>query len=149
MAVADIGCGMGYFTLPMAGMVGAKGKVIAADLQIQMLKGLASKTKKQRKLEQIELICCSERSLNLNEWENKLDFILTFAVAHEVPDRERMFKEIAEAMKSGAKFLLVEPQGHVSEECFNESVRLARTCGLKVIKEPKINMSRAVLLEKA
>ena len=33
----DIGCGMGYFTLPMARLVGNSGRVIAVDLQAQML----------------------------------------------------------------------------------------------------------------
>ena len=35
--VLESGCGMGYFTLPMAEMIGPLGKVIAADLQPKML----------------------------------------------------------------------------------------------------------------
>ena len=37
MTVADIGCGMGYFTLALAEIVGDAGKVIAVDVQHQML----------------------------------------------------------------------------------------------------------------
>src|SRR5512134_1835692 len=37
MTVADIGCGMDYFSVAMAGMVGDKGRVIAVDLQQMML----------------------------------------------------------------------------------------------------------------
>jgi 2-polyprenyl-3-methyl-5-hydroxy-6-metoxy-1,4-benzoquinol methylase len=33
MIVLDIGCAMGFFSLPLAEMVGAKGKVICIDLQ--------------------------------------------------------------------------------------------------------------------
>ena len=33
----DIGCGMGYFSLPMARLVGDTGRVIAVDLQDRML----------------------------------------------------------------------------------------------------------------
>ena len=32
-AAVDIGCGMGYFTLPLARLVGSSGYVIAVDLQ--------------------------------------------------------------------------------------------------------------------
>ena len=37
MTVADIGCGMGYFSIAMAKSVGERGMVIAVDLQQKML----------------------------------------------------------------------------------------------------------------
>ena len=37
MTVMDVGCGMGYFSIGMAKLVGANGKVIAVDLQQKML----------------------------------------------------------------------------------------------------------------
>lgn len=39
MRVADIGCGMGYFTLGLADLVGPQGKVLAVDLQKRQLEG--------------------------------------------------------------------------------------------------------------
>ena len=36
----DVGCGMGYFSLPLARLTGESGHVIAADLQERMLEGL-------------------------------------------------------------------------------------------------------------
>ncbi len=35
----DLGCGMGYFSIPMAELVGDRGKVVAVDLQERMLPG--------------------------------------------------------------------------------------------------------------
>lgn len=148
MTVADIGCALGYFTLPMAKMVGRSGRVVAVDLQLQMLKGLAKKAKKQGLIERLEMMCCSERSLNIDKWKEQLDFVLVFAVAHEVPDRNRLFKELAAAMKKGAKLLLAEPRGHVSEACFRESIDFAKKNGFKVIGELNINRSRSILLAK-
>src|SRR6476659_4506720 len=37
MTVADIGAGSGYFTFPMANRVGPKGKILAVDIQKEML----------------------------------------------------------------------------------------------------------------
>ncbi|MBK7711908.1 MAG: methyltransferase domain-containing protein [Bacteroidales bacterium] len=37
MTVLDMGCGPGFFTAELARLVGEKGKVIAADLQQEML----------------------------------------------------------------------------------------------------------------
>ena len=36
----DIGCGMGFFTLPIAEIVGKNGHVISVDTQFGMLEGL-------------------------------------------------------------------------------------------------------------
>ena len=40
MTVMDIGCGVGFFTIPMSEIAGKQGKVIAVDLQPEMLAGL-------------------------------------------------------------------------------------------------------------
>ena len=37
MTVCDLGCGNGYWTLPMAREVGVKGRVLAVDIQREML----------------------------------------------------------------------------------------------------------------
>ncbi len=148
MQVADIGSGMGYFSIPMAHMVGDKGKVVAVDLQQKMLQGLERKAKKVGNISQLETQICSKNSLRLEKWNQRFEFALAFAIAHEVPDRERFFAEIADSMKKGAKLLVAEPIGHVSEECFEESVRIAKARGLKVIGKPTIKLSRSVLLEK-
>jgi ubiquinone/menaquinone biosynthesis C-methylase UbiE len=33
MSVLDVGCGMGFFSLPLAKLVGGTGKVVCVDLQ--------------------------------------------------------------------------------------------------------------------
>ena len=38
MKIMDIGCGPGFFTLPMAELTGKDGLVIAVDIQDEMLK---------------------------------------------------------------------------------------------------------------
>ena len=44
-ACLDVGCGIGYFTIPMAGMVGPSGSVTAVDLQPEMLAGVRRRAK--------------------------------------------------------------------------------------------------------
>ena len=46
MTVMDVGCGVGWFSIPMARMVGDHGKVIAVDLQQQMLDMLRRRAEK-------------------------------------------------------------------------------------------------------
>ena len=42
MTVCDMGCGNGFYTLPLARQVGPKGKVLAVDIQREMLQLLSS-----------------------------------------------------------------------------------------------------------
>jgi SAM-dependent methyltransferase len=53
MTIADIGAGSGYHTFKLAPLVGDDGKVIAVDIQPQMLAILPERAKKQ-KLKNIE-----------------------------------------------------------------------------------------------
>lgn len=149
MKVADIGSGMGYFTLPLAQMVGNEGEVVAVDLQKQMIHVLEKRAKKIGNLPQLKTQTCSEESLMIAKWKEHFEFVLAFAIVHEVSDRERFFKEIATSMKKGAKLLMAEPNGHVSKECFEESIGIAKKNGFKVMAEPSINLSKAVLFEKS
>ena len=43
--VLDVGCGMGYFSMGLAKLVGNDGKVICADVQEKMLSGLVKRAK--------------------------------------------------------------------------------------------------------
>ena len=46
MNVLDVGCGMGFFSLPIARLVGETGRVVCVDLQARMIKGLLRRSKK-------------------------------------------------------------------------------------------------------
>ena len=63
--VLDVGPGMGYFTIPMARMVGETGKVIAADVQQRMLTFLESKAEKVGLARRIEPRLVSQTSLGI------------------------------------------------------------------------------------
>ena len=54
-AVCDMGCGNGFYTLPLAKLVGDKGKVIAVDIQREML-GLLQDRARDEKLRNIKLL---------------------------------------------------------------------------------------------
>jgi ubiquinone/menaquinone biosynthesis C-methylase UbiE len=144
--VLDVGCGMGYFTLPLAMLVSPGGKVIAADLQPQMLSGLRRRAERAALLEPIRFIQSSPTRIGL---DCPLDFVLAFWMVHEVRQPEPFLLEINSALKPGGQFLVVEPVIHVSANAFEQTIQLAERLGFAVNDRPIIRISRAVLLCKA
>ncbi|MBE0427740.1 MAG: class I SAM-dependent methyltransferase [Nitrospirae bacterium] len=99
MKILDIGCGMGFFSLPIAWMVGSKGKVICIDVQEKMIRSLQKRAKKAGLTDRIETRICNQNSLGLDDLNEKVDFALAFAVVHEVPNVTQFFSEIHKTLK--------------------------------------------------
>jgi ubiquinone/menaquinone biosynthesis C-methylase UbiE len=149
MTVLDIGCGMGFFSIPLAQMVGTSGKVICVDMQAKMLKGLEKRAQKAGVSTRIETRLCYQHTIGLQDMAEKIDFALAFAVVHEVPDPPRFFAELSATIVPTGKVLLAEPKGHVSEKEFTITVSMAQEHEFTVMERPQVFRSRSVLLEKA
>jgi len=145
MTVLDMGCGPGYFSVEMARMVSAKGRVIAADLQEGMLDIVKQKIAGTGLEERIILHKCETDKTGIAE---KVDFILMFYVVHEIPDAGTFFGEMSSLLKPEGRILVVEPPFHVSKKSFENTISIARNKGLVSIKRPRMIFRKAVLLGK-
>lgn len=148
MKVLDVGSAMGFFSIPMAAMVGAKGKVICVDVQERMLEKLIKRAKKAGVDDRIEIRLCSANSLNVDDLRDELDFVLAFAVAHEVSDISAFFVDVYQTLKPEGKLLFSEPTGHVSEHEFQNSTDIAVGKGFRSLAKLKISRMRSVILIK-
>jgi ubiquinone/menaquinone biosynthesis C-methylase UbiE len=143
--VLDVGPGMGYFTIPLAKLVGDNGKVIAADLQQEMLDGIHHRALRAGVQDRIKLHQSTPNSIGISE---SIDFCLAFWMVHEVSDRTRFLAEISSRLKLGGLLLLVEPKLHVSKEDFNKTLGIAENTELSVTDQPKIFLSYSAILKK-
>jgi ubiquinone/menaquinone biosynthesis C-methylase UbiE len=142
----DIGCGMGHFTIGMAKMVGEHGRVIALDIQAQMLERVKRRARHQGLAERIILHKGDVEGLDM---KGQVDFALAFWMVHEVPDRLAFFKAIKDLLKPEGRLLMAEPRIHTSEADMDRSLKIASQEGLAVSASPIISMSRtAVLIHK-
>ena len=149
MTVLDMGSAMGFFSIPLAQMVGAKGRVVCVDMQPKMLATLEKRARKAGVGERIAARLCSADSLGISDLNGNVDFALAFAVVHEVPDQERLFAELAAVLKPPGTLLVAEPRGHVPEADFQQTLAEAARHGLAVAETPRIAQSRSVLLKKS
>lgn len=138
--VLDVGCGPGFFTIPMARMVGEKGLVIAADISAGMLEIVKRRARRAGLSGRILLQMSEKNRLGVSQ---KVDFVLAFWSAHEVGDLGRLFAEIKAALEPDAVFLLVEPRMHVSDLSYDEIVVAAEKAGLRPFEEMQVRLSRA------
>lgn len=146
MTALDVGCGPGFFSTALAGLVGDSGRVIAADLQEGMLDKLRNKITGTELEKRIQLHLCKPDRIGLQE---QADFILSFYMVHEVPDKAGFFKELFSILKPGGQFLLVEPKlFHVSRKAFGETLETAAAAGFQQAKGPKVRFSWSAILKK-
>lgn len=143
--VLDVGCGMGYFSLGLAELVGSTGKVIAADLQPEMLAGLSKRAKAAGLEQRIQPHRCQPNRIGASE---PIDFALAFWMVHEVGRRELFLQEIYSLVKPGGQFLIVEPLLHVSGADFERTMTLSQKIGFKTGVRLQVVISRAILLKK-
>ncbi|UCE47456.1 MAG: class I SAM-dependent methyltransferase [Phycisphaerales bacterium] len=146
MTVLDVGCGPGLFTIEMAQMVGESGRVIAVDLQEEMLDKLRNKTHGTALAERIKLHKCEADSIGISD---KVDFALAFYMVHEVPNQQEFFEEVQSILKPDGLALVVEPPLHVSNRAFEESIGKARDAGLTPVERPRVLLSKTILLKRA
>ena len=145
MTVLDVGCGVGWFSVPMARMVGERGKVIAVDLQQQMLDMLRRRAEKAGVADRIELHKCEKNRLGIDA---EADFALVFAMLHEVPDQGRLLGEVYRFLKPGGMMLLAEPPPHVTRKKFAKEVAVAEEMGFEILGLPRVRWSHATLFVK-
>ncbi|MCF8055406.1 MAG: class I SAM-dependent methyltransferase [Desulfocapsa sp.] len=145
MTAIDIGCGMGYFSICMARIVGEAGKIISVDVQQNMLDILTKRAKKAGIADRITTFLCDEQHIGINE---KVDFALTFWMVHETPDELNFLKQVHCILGKSGTLLLAEPKMHVTFTEFKKTLSLAQEVGFKIIDFPKIFFSHTAVLEK-
>jgi len=144
MKVVDVGCGMGFFSIGMAQMVGDEGKVISIDLQQKMLEITQKRATRAGLAERIFPHRCQPDKLGLTE---KVDFILTFWMVHEVKNKKSFFRELHSNLAPGGKVLTAEPKMHVSPQAFQKTLVIAQSTGLRLCEQPAIRFSLTAVFE--
>lgn len=108
MAVVDYGCGPGRYTLPIARLVGPKGKVFAVDIQPLAISTVRKKAARES-LTNIEALLVN--SYNTGIKSSSIDLVLLVDTLHLIGDCEALFHEIHRILKQDGN-LFMNP-GHM------------------------------------
>jgi precorrin-6B methylase 2 len=105
MVVADIGAGTGYLSRRMAPLVMPGGKIIALDLQPEMVNFLQTGVKRSG-LSQIEVRLSSVDDIKLPK--NSIDMTIMVDVYHELAYPYEVMSSIMQALKPRGRIIFVE-----------------------------------------
>ena len=103
--VADIGSGTGYFTWRLAERVGPAGKVLAVDVQQQML-DLTRVAVEKRKLQNVDYVLATDNDPRLPD--AALDLVFIAYAYHEFADPGRVMAAVRRSLKPGGRVVILE-----------------------------------------
>jgi ubiquinone/menaquinone biosynthesis C-methylase UbiE len=107
-AVADLGCGSGYYAFRMAELVGGDGKVFAVDIEPRMLDFVRDRAQRER-VTNIETVRAAADDPNLTP--QSIDLLLMVDVYHELEHPFEVMQKVRAALKPGGRVALVEFRG--------------------------------------
>lgn len=146
MTLMDLGSGLGYFSIGMAGLLQGKGVVYAVDIQQSMLIRLMQRAERYGLKDMIHPTLCQADDITIKEG---IDFALAFWMLHETPNQKKTIEQVYAALNPGGRFLIAEPGFHVRKAEFNHLIETIHQTGFDMEGIPKISLSRAVLLRKS
>ena len=149
-AVADIGCGPGYFSLPIAKYL-SYGKLYALDIEDEMLDALRDRAKAAR-LSNIEILKSGKAGFPLPE--SSLDGVLLAFVVHQNEDRLTFLKGATQLLKPRGWCGVLEwyrketEMGPPLEKRIEpeEMADLGREAGLNLLRQRDLNGEQYLLL---
>lgn len=108
MTVCDMGCGDGYYTVELARRVGPEGKVLAVDIQPEMLQELSRRCERLD-IKNVDMVLGLPHDPKLPD--GKVDLILMVDVYHEFSNPVEMLEAMRRSLKPGGRIALVEFRG--------------------------------------
>jgi ubiquinone/menaquinone biosynthesis C-methylase UbiE len=100
-AVLDLGCGPGFWTMPLADLVGSKGKAYALDVSLEMLDVLEA----QQPPQQVIPLLSELPAIDLEP--STADFIWAAFVYHEV-EGDGLAAEMQRVTRPGGQIAILE-----------------------------------------
>ncbi|MHC4911194.1 MAG: class I SAM-dependent methyltransferase [Planctomycetota bacterium] len=105
MSLCDMGCGNGFYTIPLAKLTGPTGRVFAVDIQQPML-DMLSDNAKAAGVSNIEPLLGTYVDPGLAE--KSVDLMLLVDVYHEMSHPEQMLAAMRKALKPDGRLVLLE-----------------------------------------
>ncbi len=103
--VCDLGCGNGFFAIPICRWLRGKGEVIGVDISDQMLRELGMHARKMG-IDNLILKRSDEYMIPLSS--KSMDIVFMACVLHEVKSARRFLSEAKRILKDDGKLIVID-----------------------------------------
>lgn len=141
--VLDLGCGMGYFALAAARLVGPEGRVHAVDPQQKSLDALERRARRAGLADRIRVHRQDATTLSLPE---PIDAAYAIWTLHEMRPLDAVAERLAAIVPTDGRLLVAEPKIHVTERGFGRILATLRDAGFVPGQRVKVGLSRGLVL---
>jgi ubiquinone/menaquinone biosynthesis C-methylase UbiE len=117
--VADIGAGSGWFSVRASRRVGANGRVIAEDINPKAISYIQQRAQREHLANIIPLLGTPD---DPKLTPNSLDAALMLKVYHEIAHPPLVLANLRAALKSGARFGIIDRNGNGGDHGLKESI---------------------------
>ena len=105
MIVADLGAGTGYFSLPLAKIVGDKGRVLAIDIEPKLVDYMKERATKANLAQLVPVLAPAD---DPQLPPRGVDLVLIVDTWHHIDDRLHYLAKLAAGLKAGGRVAVVD-----------------------------------------
>lgn len=138
MTVLEPGCGFGYFSLPLARLVGPSGHVHCLDVEPRAISRLRRRAASAGLTDRITAEACEGTDLGRHDLDGAVDVVVVMHVLHEFEDLPGFLDQAKAKLRSEGRMLVVEPKGHVTTSQFDAMMALSAQRGFVVADRPDL-----------
>jgi ubiquinone/menaquinone biosynthesis C-methylase UbiE len=143
MTVADLACGPGFFTLPLASLVGEGGTVYAVDSHLTMLEHLRSNMARSAMLRgRIKILCADVLSTGIPS--GSVDIALFANVLHDIDDKGTFLSEVKRICRPGATVVGIDWKKVRTEMGPPFEIRLAEAECRRILSESGLEVMSTI-----
>jgi ubiquinone/menaquinone biosynthesis C-methylase UbiE len=143
MVIADLACGPGFFTMPMADVIGRKGKIYAVDSNPMMLQHLRVKKEKSGlPKETIEIVEADVSDTKIAP--GSVDLVLIADAFHDLDDTQGVLKEIRRIAKPNSMMVDIDWHKVATEHGPPVGARVSESDARRILAENGFEVTRTV-----
>ena len=144
MVVADLACGPGYFTIPIARKIGADGMVFAVDSSKVMLRFLENSIAFEAGGEIGKIVPLNNDILHTEVPSGAIDVVLFANILHDIEDKKSFFEEINRISKRSARIIDIDWHKRSMDMGPPEEIRLSESESRNIIRENGLKIVRTL-----